>query len=96
MINFKNKRNNWRDDINITDDMKFNSTFQKACIAEGAAALKWLSTAEKVNLAMVAQQTTPIDTAQDHQLHDVLSAQAKTIDDLKAQTKALQAKLNSK
>lgn len=96
MINFKNKRNNWRDDINITDDMKFNSTFQQACIAEGAAALKWLSTAEKVNLAMVAQQTTPIDTAQDHHLHDVLSAQSKTIDDLQAQTKALQAKLNSK
>ena len=96
MINFKNKRNNWRDDINITDDMKFNSTFQQAAIAEGCSALKWLSTAEKVNLAMVAQQTTPIDTADDHQLHATLAAQSKTIDDLQAQTKALQAKLASK
>ena len=96
MINFKNKRNNWRDDINITEDMKFNSTFQQACIAEGAAAIKWLTTSEKVNLAMVAQQTTPIDTADDHALHATLQAQATTIADLQAQTKALQAKLSSK
>lgn len=93
MINFKNPRSNWRDDINITSDMKFNSTFQTAAIAQGVTALKWLSTSEQVNLAMFAQQTTAIDNADDHALHALNQKQEAMINELHAANKELTARL---